>query len=289
MPQAENFNRARLTVEDWTTLQARLVWAYEGAVLPINRRAQTRGRYLAAWWLRRGEVTLGRGRESWRAAAGEWLFTGPERMRQEFSEDAEILSVNFLLEWPSGDALVKSPLVLPAAGCPELGKASSALVRFVRREFPGVELDLWRREVGVEGYFGLQQLFSRWVRLYLQAVIAAGGTPERMTGMEPRVMAVLRELDRWPWDRQFREKEVGALVGLSAGHLDRLFVQSCGLTPRAYLQKRRLESARAALTDHNVPVKKVAYDLGFGSAAHFCRWFKQATGLTPGQMQRAER
>ncbi len=286
MSEAENFQEARLTVEDWTTLQARLVWAYEGPVLPTNRRAQTRGRYLSAWWLRRGQVTLRRGRESWHASAGQWLFTGPEQMRQEFSDDAEILSVNFRLEWPSGDALVRAPLVVGAVGCPELGKASAALVRFVRRQFPGVEVDLWRMEVGMEGYFGLQQLFSRWVRAYLQAVMAAGVMPERMTGMDPRVMAALRELDRWPWERVFREKELGALVGLSAGHLDRLFVQGCGVTPRAYLQKRRMESARAALTDVNMPVKQVAYALGFGSAAHFCRWFKQATGMTPGQSRR---
>ncbi len=278
---------ARLTVEDWGTLQSRLVWAYDGAVPPENRRSPTREGFLAAWWLRRGGVVLRKSGWTWRARAGEWMLLDAAGAWQEFSDDAEILSVSFRLEWPSGDALLREPLVLPAGSAPELGRAATALVKLVRREFPGVRLDLWRTEVGMETYFALQQLFSRWVRAYLAAVVAAGVTPERMGGLDPRVMAALRELDRWPWSRAFRERELAARVGLSAGHLDRLFVQGCAVTPRAYLQKRRLESARAALGDENATVKQVAYALGFGSAAHFCRWFKQATGLTPGEARGA--
>ena len=270
-------------MEDWSTLQARLVWAYEGAVDPVNRRNRTRSRYLSAWWLRAGEVRLRQGREVWRAGPGEWMFVGARPAEQEFSDDARIMSVNFRLEWPSGDALVDAPLVLAGEAAPELGRATGALVRFVRREFPGVTLDLWRAEADAPAFFGLQEVFSRWVRAYLAAVMAAGATPSRMGGLDARVVAALRELDRWPWETAFRERELAARVGLSAGHLDRLFVQGCGVTPRMYLQKRRLESARAALTDEAVTVKQVAYALGFGSAAHFCRWFKQVTGETPGQ------
>lgn len=116
---------------------------------------------------------------------------------------------------------------------------------------------------------------------YLRAVLAAGVTPVSMRGTEPRVLDALRRLDRRAWSEPLREKELAAEVGLSAGHLDRLFGRDLGMTPRAYLQKRRLEAALAALADRTVPVKKVANDLGFGSASHFSHWLTKATGRSP--------
>lgn len=286
MTSAHTGNEARLTVEDWTTLQVRLHWAYAGEVAVQDRRARTRPQFLAAWGLRRGRVELHRGASRWRAGPGEWLLAGPEPMEHTFSDDAEIVSINFRLEWPSGEALLPAPLVLDGPEATRLGEAAEALVGFVRQAFPGVKLDLWRTEVGMETYFGLQQVLARWVKAYLGAVLAAGVVPERMSGLDARVLAALRELDRWPWSRPFREPELATRVGLSAGHLDRLFVQARGETPRAYWQKRRLESARATLANGDLAVKEVAFRLGFRSAAHFCRWFKAATGESPGRVRR---
>lgn len=278
----------RLTVEEWSRVHARLVWAYEGEVETGYRRATVRRRHVSGWWIQRGSVKArDRAGVTHVARAGEWLLTGPDLVAQEFSEDARILSVNFRLQWPSGDSLLRGPLVLAADAHPALGRAGRALVRFVRATFPGVRTDLWVTPTGPLEYFGLERLFATWVEACLQAVIAAGATPERSAGLDSRVRAALRELDAWPWSRPFREPELATRVGLSAGHLDRLFVHDCGLTPRAYWQRRRLDSACAALAEPGAPVKRVAADLGFASSAHFCRWFKKASGRTPGEERRA--
>ena len=283
-PDAPN----RLTIEEWSRVHARLVWAYEGEVEAGYRRSAVRHRRLFGWWIQRGSVTVrdqtGKARS---AKEGEWLLSGPELTTQEFSENARILSVNFHLQWPSGDALLRGPLVVSGADHPDLCRTGRALVNFVRKNFPGVPTDLWRTPTGPEEYFGLQRLFAAWVEACLRAVMAAGVAPQRSAGLDPRVRSALRELDAWPWSRPFREPELATRVGLSAGHLDRLFVHDCGLTPRAYWQRRRLESACAALADPTTPVKRVAADLGFASSAHFCRWFKQASGRTPGEERRA--
>ncbi len=265
-------------------MHARLVWAYEGEVDPGYRRASVRRRHVSGWWIQRGSATArDRTGRAHTARAGEWLLSGPEIVAQEFSEDARILSVNFHLQWPSGESLLRGPLVITADEHPALGRAGRGLVRFVRATFPGVRTDLWVTPTGPREYFGLERLFAAWVEACLQAVVAAGATPARSAGLDPRVRTALRELDAWPWSRPFREPELAARTGLSAGHLDRLFVKDCGLTPRAYWQRRRLESASAALADPATPVKRVAADLGFASSAHFCRWFKKATGHTPGE------
>lgn len=271
----------RLTVQDWTLLQARLVWAYEGEVAAKNLRQRSARRHLAAWFIEEGEATVRMGGKRWTATEGRWLLAGPEHFDQEFSAGARIVSVNFLLEWPSGDSLVGEPLVLDGAEHPALLRAARALVKFVRKKFPRAHTELWRESAGLEEFFGLQDVFSTWVLAYLRAVLAAGVTPVRMRGTEPRVLDVLRRLDRQPWSAPFVEKELAGAVGLSAGHLDRLFMRDVGMTPRAYLQKRRREAALAALADPTVPVKQIAHELGFGSASHFSHWMRKNVGRSP--------
>lgn len=276
------FNMAavpRLTIEDWSFLHGRLLWCYEGLVKPEHRRENTRGRHLSAWYLLAGRVELQTVGKTYRAGPGQWLFSGPAPRRQAFSARARILSLNFKLEWPSGDSLIEEPLVLPANAA--LERAARPLAGFIRRHFPGVRVALGTEECDLVSFFELQSLFSAWLAISLKAVLAAGMRPSRMAGSDPRVLAALRILDRHPWETPFREKELARQTGLSAGHLDRLFLRDLGVTPRAHLQKRRLESAQARLADRTMPIKNIAYDLGFSSPAHFSHWFRQAAGRSP--------
>lgn len=276
-----------LTVEDWSSLHARLLWCYQGAVAPSNRRELTLGRRLTAWWMQAGSVTVASRRQSVTAGAGEWLFCGPEPWEQSFTAQARLLSLNFQLEWPSGDSLVEPFLAVPCRANPALAEAAKPLVALLRREFPGVRVDLQGLPASPTAFFRLQQLFSAWVLAYLETVLAQGVLPARMNGVDPRVRAALRFLDRHSWDARFRENELAKGVGLSVGHLDRLFVQQMGVTPRGYLQKRRLESARAMLREPLMAIKEVAYELGFSSPAHFCHWFRQAAGQSPREFRAA--
>jgi AraC-like DNA-binding protein len=274
-----------LTFEDWSFLHARLLWCYEGEVDAPNRRLFSQRNQLSAWWIQSGSVTVERGGDTWTARTGEWIFCGPHPMHQAFSPDARILSINFKLEWPSGDSLVDRIVVVPAAHHPALGKAARALLRFISRRFPRIGTALQPQPIELTAFFETQQLFAAWTQVYLKTLLSAGVMPARMGGLDPRVLAALRELDRHDWRQPFREKPLAAATGLSSGHLDRLFVQQLGLTPRAYLQKRRLESATATLADSTVPAKKIAYDLGFSSASHFTHWLRRTTGKSPREIR----
>ncbi|MET0262241.1 MAG: AraC family transcriptional regulator [Rariglobus sp.] len=276
-----------LTFEDWSFLHARLLWCYEGEVDVPNRRIFSQRNQLSAWWIQAGSVTVKRGGHTWVAHPGEWIFCGPHPMHQDFSPDARILSINFKLEWPSGDSLVDQIVVTSAEAHPALGKAARALLRFISRRFPLIGTALPPQPVELTEFFETQQLFAAWAQAYLKTLLAAGVVPARMGGLDSRVLAALRQLDRHDWRTPFREKNLAATTGLSAGHLDRLFVQQLGVTPRAYLQKRRLESATATLADSTVPAKKIAYDLGFSSASHFTHWLRRATGKSPREVRNA--
>jgi Transcriptional regulator containing an amidase domain and an AraC-type DNA-binding HTH domain len=276
-----------LTVEDWTLLQARLAWCYEGAVKPEHRSLRSDRRHLCAWHVTAGTAEVRQGRRTWRAGAGQWLFAGPETFQQMFSADARILSVNFRLEWPSGESLVTQPMVFPSTRYPRLLTAGRALTRFVARRFPAAHVDLWRQGCGFEDFFELQRVFSRWVSGYLRAVSAEGAGPIRLRGIDPRVAGVLRRLERQEWAKPLDEATLAKEAGVSVGHLERLFSRATGLTPRGYLHKRRVEAATAALADASRPIKQTAYELGFVSPAHFSHWVRKATGRSPREHRRA--
>ena len=76
-------------------------------------------------------------------------------------------------------------------------------------------------------------------------------------------------------------EEVARKVGLSSSRLAHLFVEQIGVTPRNYLEKRRLEQARQLLRRTQFPVAEIARQVGFESQFYFSLRFKKATGQAP--------
>lgn len=278
--------QAPLTFEDWSSLHAHLLWCYRGEVAAAHRQMTSRCQQLSAWWLLHGSVTVRRDGHTWRARAGQWMFCGPHPRQQVFSSDARILSINFKLEWPSGDSLADPLLIVPAAAHPALGRAATALVHCVGRHFPHIGTALQPQPADLTSFFETQQRFAVWTHIFLQTLLDAGVVPTRMGKLDPRVLKALRLLDHHDWRLPFREKQLATSVGLSAGHLDRLFVQNLGLTPRAHFHKRRVASATARLADTSVPAKRIAFDLGFSSASHFSHWLRKAVGKCPRELRK---
>ena len=69
----------------------------------------------------------------------------------------------------------------------------------------------------------------------------------------------------------------------------RLANDRIGRFPRAYLEKRRFESATALLAQEGTPIKRIAYDLGFAWPAAFTHWFHKLSGQSPRQFRASGR
>jgi AraC family transcriptional regulator len=68
---------------------------------------------------------------------------------------------------------------------------------------------------------------------------------------------------------------------MSPRHLIRTFKDSTGTTLSDYIASVRIVRAREALLREDTPIKAVAFDCGFRSAAAFSASFRKATGMTP--------
>ncbi|WP_244529969.1 helix-turn-helix domain-containing protein [Mesorhizobium qingshengii] len=75
-------------------------------------------------------------------------------------------------------------------------------------------------------------------------------------------------------------------VGVSRFHFCRAFKQSTGMTPHAFIARRRLEQSADMLRSTNLSATKIAMECGFGSSSHFTIAFKRAFGASPTEFRR---
>ena len=72
-------------------------------------------------------------------------------------------------------------------------------------------------------------------------------------------------------------------------HLTRVCKAETGKTAAALLTEHQLHAARSLLIDSDLPVRDIADQLGFGSAAYFTRFISQHTGQTPSKLRQSAR
>jgi len=75
--------------------------------------------------------------------------------------------------------------------------------------------------------------------------------------------------------------EYAADLGVTPTHLSRVCNNACGRPASVLLADRVFFEARLKLLETPMPVKTIARELGFGSAAYFTRAFQKNTGQTP--------
>ncbi len=84
-------------------------------------------------------------------------------------------------------------------------------------------------------------------------------------------------------------KELAAAAFLSEHYFAHLFKDVTGLTPHAYLANLRMERARTLLAQTELPITRIAAEVGYRSPSHFAHAFRGVTGETPRAFRTAAR
>ena len=71
------------------------------------------------------------------------------------------------------------------------------------------------------------------------------------------------------------------ITNLSKDHFIRLFKKEVGTTPLQYINQKKIEKAQLILITEDMPVKNIAYMLGYEDHSYFIRLFKKTVGITP--------
>ncbi len=271
-------------MEDWLSLRPAVIHIYRGAVPEEGANtAAARGGNHFAWLLERGSATVWSRGAATTAKAGEWLIADPGERYQLFTPDARIVSIHFQAKWPDGCQLFEEglSLVLPSAEHPRLKQAALTLLRAMRGILPQAPAQIRATPLPVASYLEMQHLGLGFIATLAQALTGAGLIPSRAGRSDPRLLALWRELDRWPLHLPLDLARLAQQVGMGQDRLVRFFQQACGSTPRRYLEHRRLDFARRLIGHTAQPIKAIAFDLGFPAPADFTAWFKRMEGVAP--------
>ncbi|MEC4984502.1 MAG: AraC family transcriptional regulator [Oscillatoria sp. PMC 1068.18] len=74
-------------------------------------------------------------------------------------------------------------------------------------------------------------------------------------------------------------------LGMSQYYFCRLFKQSTGITPHAYLIQQRVEMSKQLLKQKEVTIVEIAIRCGFANPSHFAKHFQKHTGMLPKQFR----
>lgn len=78
-------------------------------------------------------------------------------------------------------------------------------------------------------------------------------------------------------------KKIAASVHLTPNYLHTIFTRQIGMTPLAYVTRKRIERAKLQIMSGDKSMQEIALSLGFCSQSHFNRVFKSYCGITPAQ------
>lgn len=280
-------SQTNLRLLDWARLRMHLVFAYVGAPSVLVYKGHHTPA-MSAWLLLRGGVEV-EDPDGSRvvASCGQWVFPSPGYSGNQFTEDAEILSVRTLLFWPNGDLLFTHPntLVVDEGRYPVLQPAAKRLIRCLKPLGRGQKdqrlLRLPYESAEFSQYLTIQKATIRWVEVCTAMMADLGVERTSTQTSDLRIVRAQLILDHLELHQPPDLGRVARMAGLSLSQLNRLFVAQIGLTPKAYFDRRRLESAKQQLLSTPDPIKQIAYQLGFKQASHFTRWFDSHAGFTP--------
>ncbi len=89
-------------------------------------------------------------------------------------------------------------------------------------------------------------------------------------------------------DRSWTVKEMAELAYLSPSRFHTLYRTAFGISPMDDLIRARIDTAKNRLCNSDETVIRLAGDLGYRNVTHFCRQFKNLTGLTPLEFRKTQ-
>ena len=89
-------------------------------------------------------------------------------------------------------------------------------------------------------------------------------------------------------DRAISLGELAGAAGLSRFHFSRVFKRHLGLSPARYVERARIEQAKALIVSAEMSLANIAQAVGFADQSHFSRRFRVSEGRTPAAFAREQ-
>ncbi|WAM31495.1 response regulator transcription factor [Caldicellulosiruptor naganoensis] len=84
-------------------------------------------------------------------------------------------------------------------------------------------------------------------------------------------------------------EEMSKFLNVSPYYFSKIFKKSMGINFKKYLIKLKIEHAQKLLKETNMPIKEIAYEVGFDDPNYFIKAFKKYTGTTPATLRSSQK
>lgn len=207
------------------------------------------------------------------------LFDPAQPLELSFTEPTQTVVLRLPLAYVEARLpRMRSMVGVPVRGAKGAGALFSNFMRTAWRQLEAGELD-WGEELSDVLWPLLDFAYGP-----SRGVLAEGGK------REAQLRGLFRLIDEHLCDPRLDTAYLAAQLGVTTRTVQLLFAES-GTTPRAYIQRLRLERAAAALAraDAGHSITEIAFEVGFNDLSAFCRAFQRRFGASPSAYRRQGR
>lgn len=269
------------TVENWQSLQHDLIMLYDGVVPDGGNRSNFSEPFFTLWLIRHGQVEIVDPKgETLCIHEGNWLLIPPFfEHSQSFSFGAKILSTHFFAQWPTGVNLF-SPAGVLSVGQQEWPDVEESLLELLSQFYNPLD------PVPLDRFLRIECRLLRFLGVWYENMLVSGIRENGPDELDHRVSRAISVLDRTEYCGRIPYRLLQKECAASRTHINRLFKDQLGKTPRQYLDDRILQKVIRQLVLTRKPITDICYDFGFLNTSHFSRWFKKLTNTTPIEYRR---
>ena len=132
----------------------------------------------------------------------------------------------------------------------------------------------------------VQERQIRRLRKWLELPWSPARTAHLRGGLSPAALRRVQLFVEANLERTIHLTDLAGRAELSLHHFARAFKMSAGMTPRAFVEDRRIERAKRLINETHRSLADIAIECGFGTQSRLTTTFKHRTGFTPAEYRR---
>lgn len=262
--------------------------AYRGEPPPAFRHVSNANGFYSLWFVEKGSVRIQSKFGSVHLGELDWILVPPLLLkRQDFSENARLLSLGFEASWTNQIPWMQ--FEQPILGRISTGntlviQARKIVATLTRGDSPGHQ-PLAERKVDAAGLARIQGCLFQLLADLTPIALRHGAVIPSSHAKDSRVDQIVTDLQSRPSIHTLPYARWKKEVGLSRVQIDRLFRSEFGQTPRSQRDHFLLAAIKRHLLTRRASTKETAVLFGFSDSSHLCRWFRQHASTSPEQFR----